>query len=155
MKTSFLIYIPMVLFSFTACDGSKKTSQQENDTLANFTECYIATFEKDTAYVNMNSIEGSEIAGNLLIKYWNNPKNEGKFTGRRSGDTLFADYSYTVGTYTERVNKNPLAFLVKGDSLILGIGEIETKMGRSYFKPGVPINFDRGRFRFIKTECKD
>lgn len=155
MKTSLLIYIPIVLLAIAGCNGNKNTSQQEKDTLATFNHCYIATYEKDTAHVSMNSIEGSKIAGELLIKYWNNPKNDGKFTGRRSGDTLFADYSYTVGTYTERINKNPLAFLVKGDSLILGIGEVETKMGRSYFKPGVPINFDRGRFRFIKRECKD
>jgi hypothetical protein len=156
MKNSILIYLPMMLLSLTSCDGSKNTSQQENDTTAmSKRECYMAVYEKDTAHLSINSLEGSKIKGDLLIKYWNNPKNEGKISGRRNGDTLFADYTYIVGTYKERINKNPLAFLVRGDSLILGIGEIETKVGRSYFKPGVPINFERGRFRFVKTACKD
>lgn len=157
MKFPLLIYVPLTLFFFTACNGSgKKASQNENDTISAIKpECYIAVYEKDTAYLNIRTLGTEKIEGDLLIQFWNNPNNDGKFTGRRSGDTLFADYSYTVGTYKERINKNPLAFLMKGDSLILGVGEIETKMGRSYFKPGVPINFDRGRFRFASTECKD
>ena len=150
------IYMPLVLLSLAACNGNKSTSQQANDTLdVSLNECYVAVFEKDTAHLNLSALEGSKIKGNLLIQYHNNPKNEGELTGRRIGDTLFADYSYTVGTYEKVVNKNPLAFLVKGDSLILGVGEIETKMGRSYFKPGVPIHFDKGRFRFTKGECKN
>lgn len=155
MKTS-IIYLPMILLSFAACNGNKSTSEQQNDTLAvSHTECYVAVFQNDTARLNLSTLEGSKITGNLLIQYDNNPKNEGELKGRRNGDTIFADYTYTVGTYEKAINKNPLAFLVKGDSLILGIGEIESKMGRSYFKPGTPIHFDKGRFRFVKGECKD
>ncbi|MEJ6979001.1 hypothetical protein WG906_00975 [Pedobacter sp. P351] len=156
MKIPLLIYVPVILFFIAACGGekNKKTSQSDNDSVAIKPECYIAVFQKDTAYLNIKRLESAKIEGNLLIQYWNNPKNEGKIAGRINGDTLFADYTYTVGTYKEMI-KNPLAFLLKNDSLILGVGEIETKMGRSYFKPGVPISFDRGRFRFIKTECSD
>lgn len=149
------IYLTLIVLSLTACNNNKSAGHQGNDTLAvSSIECYIAVFDKDTAQLSLSALEGSKIQGDLLIQYHNNPKNEGTLLARRSGDTLFADYSYTVGTYEKVVNKNPLAFLIKGDSLILGIGEIETKVGRSYFKPGVPINFDRGRFRFVKGECE-
>lgn len=158
MKISRLIYLSILLFFMAACSGNrdKNVTQKEADTISTTKrECYIAVYERDTAYLKINGIENKKIDGHLLIQFWNNPKNDGNLVGRISGDTLFADYSYIVGTYKERINKNPLAFLIKGDSLILGVGEIETKVGRSYFKPGVPINFDRGRFRFSKTECKD
>ena len=145
-----------MLFFIAACNGNKGKTANQNatDTVSNATpECYIAIFEKDTAYLNIQRTDTAKVQGDLLIKYGSNPKNEGKLAGQFRGDTLFADYTYTVGTYKEKINKNPLAFLVKGDSLILGIGQIETYVGRSYFKPGAPIDFDKGRFRFVKTEC--
>jgi len=41
---------------------------------------------------------------------------------------LIADYTNTVGSYKDRIIKNPVAFLAKGYSLILGVVEIETKV---------------------------
>jgi hypothetical protein len=159
MKTYLLTCMSIILFCIAACDQKrgKEASQQEADSLAATSEreCYIAVFEKDTAYMNIERTEKSKVLGDLLIKYGENPKNEGKFTGDFRGDTLFVTYTYTVGTYTEKIIQNPLAFLAKGDSLILGIGQIETYVGRSYFKKGAPIDFDKGRFRFVKTECKE
>jgi hypothetical protein len=158
MKIALLFCVSITLFFIAACDGkrSSKVSQKEDDTSATIKqECYIATFEKDTAYLNIKTSKKTKVEGTLLIQYGNNPKNDGTIKGQFNGDTLFAEYTYTIGSYKERINKNPLAFLVKGDSLILGIGEIETYVGRSYFKPGAPINFDKGRFRFVKTECKN
>lgn len=156
MKISLFISASVILFFIAACNRSsdKTASQKEADTVASAApECYIAVFEKDTAHMSIQRLDTAKVQGDLLIKYGSNPKNEGKLAGQFRGDTLFADYTYTVGTYTEKISKNPLAFLVKGDSLILGIGQIETYVGRSYFKPGAPIDFDKGRFRFVKTEC--
>jgi len=158
MKISLLFYASITLFFIAACDGNKgKKASQKEDALAKAEpECYIATYAKDSALLSFKSSpDKAKVEGSLLIQYGNKPKNEGKFKGRFKGDTLFADYTYTVGTYKERIYVNPLAFLLKKDSLILGIGEIETFAGRAYFKPGAPINFEKGRFRFMKTECKN
>jgi len=158
MKISLLIYVSITLFFITGCDGKKgkKVSQNVDNAMATAKEeCYTAISEKDTAYLNIKSSVKEKVEGTLLIQYWNNPKNDGKIKGRFNGDTLFADYTYNVGSYKDRFYQNPLAFLLKDDSLVLGIGKIETLAGRSYFKPGAPINFDRGRFRFAKTECKN
>lgn len=152
-----LAFIPViaVLFLSTGCtQNTKKPTKKEAAILASPEQCYRAVFEKDTAYLNFRSPDTSTVEGRLLIRYSRNPENNGEIKGHFSGDTLFADYTYTVGTYKDRINKNPLAFLKKGDSLILGIGEIETFAGRAYFKPGAPIHFEKGRFRFVKQACK-
>jgi hypothetical protein len=46
-----------------------------------------------------------------------------------------------------------MAFLKKGNELILGNGEIETNMGASYFVIGVPIDFDNVKYKFAKVDC--
>jgi len=145
----------MASLFITACqgNGSKKVNANEQKATWGKPECYTAIFEKDTAYLSIQRSADKKVKGDLLIQYSKNPKNEGTLTGDFRGDTLFADYTYTVGTYKDRINKNPLAFLKKGDSLIIGIGEIETYAGRAYFKPGAPINFDKGRFRFVTSSC--
>jgi hypothetical protein len=144
----FLCAIPM--FTIIACSeksSNKSAEQQSNLADTSARECYVAVFENDTAYLNFNASDKKNITGRLLIDYGNNPKNDGEFKGSFRGDTL-------IGTYKERILKNALAFLRRNDSLYLGIGEIETLAGRPYFKPGSPINFDKGRFRFAKTSCK-
>lgn len=156
MKNSLLIYTSLMLLFFTACQEkkAKKVSGNESKMSGAKQECYTAIFEKDTAYLSIKRSADKKVEGNLLIQYSSNPKNEGKLKGEFRGDTLFADYTYTIGTNKNTVNKNPLAFLTRGDSLILGIGQIETYAGRAYFKPGTPIDFDRGRFRFVTEPCK-
>ncbi len=158
MKISDLFYLSIILLSIVGCDGKRNSkSSKKEDILAKAEkQCYIAAYARDTAYLDFKSSpDKAKVEGNLLIRYGNKPENGGTFKGRFKGDTLFADYTYTVGTYKERIYVNPLAFLVKKDSLILGIGEIETLAGRAYFKPGAPINFDKGRFRFMKAECRN
>jgi len=158
MKISIFFYASITLFFIAACDGNKsKKASQKVDALAKAEkECYVAAYAKDTALLSFKSSpDKARVEGSLLIRYGNKPENNGTFKGRFKGDTLFADFTYIVGTYKERIYVNPLAFLLKKDSLILGIGEIETLAGRAYFKPGAPIDFDKGRFRFVKTECKN
>lgn len=157
MKSTLIFLFAIPVLAIIACNekrSNKSTEQRSNLSDTSNRECYIAVFENDTAYLTINAKDKKNVAGTLLIDYGNNPKNDGEFKGRFSGDTLIADYTYTVGSYKERILRNPLAFLQRNDTLLLGIGEIETLAGRPYFKPGSPINFDKGRFRFAKTECK-
>ena len=50
--------------------------------------------------------------------------------------------------------KNPLAFLKVGENMVLGVGQIETHLGRSYFVKNKPIDFVIARFRFVPMDCE-
>jgi hypothetical protein len=47
-----------------------------------------------------------------------------------------------------------MAFLKRGNELILGNGKIQTTMGASYFVKGSPIDFDRVKFKFVTVDCE-
>ncbi|MNH42269.1 hypothetical protein D3C79_1039360 [compost metagenome] len=90
-----------------------------------------------------------------MINYIDKGKNEGIVAGAYKGDTLFVDYTFKIGTENKTMYKNPLAFLKKDGKLILGVGQIETSMGKSYFVKGKPIDFEKGRFTFDSAVCKE
>lgn len=117
-------------------------------------ECFVAIDVKDTANLTLIKSDKDKITGHLLINYVDKGKNDGEISGAYKGDTLFVDYTFRIGTVNKTQYKNPLAFLKKDGKLILGVGQIETTMGRSYFVKGKPISFDKGRFTFMPTDCK-
>lgn len=133
--------------------GNKQTKDETGKTAADTVkQCYLSSFEGDSAILNINIIDSSKIEGNLVINYAEKPHNDGIIRGEFKGDTLFVDYTFKIGEGTTEFS-NPLALLKQGDNLKLGVGQIETAYGRSYFVRGKPINFERGKFNFIRTEC--
>lgn len=149
----------LLALTYSCTNSGKMKSQNDSLSDTNKTEvqnrrCYLAIDGKDTAYLNIQTSSGGKVMGDMMIKYAEEPKNEGTLKGEFKGDTLFADYTFTTGDNKEKVNKNPLAFLKEGSKLTLGIGVIETYLGRSYFAKDKPINFERGRFKFNATDCK-
>ena len=60
-------------------------------------ECYVAVDGTDTAYLNLNIYKAGNVDGDLLIKYTGKDQNIGKVAGKFSGDTLFVDYTFTLG----------------------------------------------------------
>lgn len=147
-----------VLFSCTQ-GGNNSTEQADSlakaklDTVLH-KECFIAIDETDTATLSLNTHGTDKVTGHLLIKYATKDKNDGELKGSFKGDTLFVDYTFKVGD-DKVVHKNPLAFLKKDGKLILGVGVIETTLGRSYFAKDKPINFERGKFTFDPVACKE
>lgn len=117
--------------------------------------CYKALYEKDTVELKINTLKDGKITGNMVMKIFEMQQKVGEITGEFRGDTLFADYSFIQGTNEKKTFKNPLAMLKRGDTLILGNGEIETYLGRSYFAKGKPIDFDRVKYKFLTVECVD
>jgi len=117
--------------------------------------CYKALYENDTIELKINTFRNGKIAGNMVMKFFNMPKKTGKIAGEFRGDTLFASYTFIQGTYDKITYKNPMAFLKRGNELILGNGKIETVMGASYFVKGVPIDFERVKFKFKTVDCVD
>ena len=118
-------------------------------------QCYKALYEKDTLELKMNTLKSGKITGDMVMKILDMPKKVGKIAGEFRGDTLFASYTFIQGTYDKITYKNPMAFLKRGNELIVGNGKIETTMGASYFVKGEPIDFERVKYKFTTVDCVD
>jgi hypothetical protein len=116
--------------------------------------CYKAIYEQDTLNLKINTFKNGEITGEMVMAINNMPKKTGEILGKFRGDTLFAAYTFVQGNYKEKTFKNPMAFLRRGDQLILGNGLIQTTMGASYFVKGKPIDFDSVKYKFYVVECE-
>ncbi|GGE41105.1 hypothetical protein EV200_101696 [Pedobacter psychrotolerans] len=150
-----LLYIAFAAVPFTfACNQSeKKADSAKKDSVMSET-CYASSFEKDSAAMILKTLSSGKVTGSLLVKYADKPQNKGEINGKFHGDTLLVDYRFNTGNDTSRAYTNPLAFLKKEGKLIMGVAQIETTLGRSYFVKGKPINYDAGKFTFIEVPCK-
>jgi hypothetical protein len=116
-------------------------------------QCYVANFEGDTAILALKITDTTKVEGTLFIKYESTPQNDGIVRGEFKGDTLYVDYSFKIGEGKGQFS-NPLAFLKKDSALVMGVGQIETAYGRSYFVKDKPINYERGKFTFVPKTCE-
>jgi hypothetical protein len=119
------------------------------------TQCYKALYEKDSIDLKINTFKDGKITGDMEMRILDMPVKRGKIAGEARGDTLFVSYTFIQGGYEEKTYKNPMAFLKKGNELILGNGKIEFVMGASFFVEGEPINFDRVKYKFTGVDCVD
>lgn len=156
MKTpAFFVAAAAAFFLFSCNQGAKspdKTAAAKADSLKK-SDCFKAIDGNDTASLTMKTLSTGKTTGTLVINYLDKGKNDGQFEGTFKGDTLFVDYTFKIGKSNPTVYKNPLAFLKKDGKLVLGVGQIETNLGKSYFVKGKPISFDRGRFTFEPADC--
>lgn len=158
MKNTSLYLAFMTLPLLFSCSGNSNTEQKGNLADADSViskQCFVAADGKDTANLVVNTKGSGKVSGHLTISYAEKGKNDGEIEGKFSGDTLFVDYTFKIGETNKTVYKNPLALLKKDGKMVLGVGQIETTMGRSYFVKGKPISFDKGRFIFSSAECKE
>jgi len=149
-----------LLLTFIVLGSCKKEENQKEIEAAKAeankivsTACYRALYENDTINLKINTLKNGKIAGDMVMKVENNPDKVGKVEGEFRGDTLFADYSFIQGTNKDRTFKNPMAFLKRNDSLVLGSGEITTYLGKSSFSKGKAINFKTVKYKFSTVEC--
>lgn len=156
MKSLHLFGLALAVIGFASCKQNqepqtvKPVAPVEN---ISTTDCYTAVYESDTVALQMNTLENGKIAGNMTMRLENMPVKEGKIAGEFRGDTLFADYTFTQGANKQVTFRNPMAFLKKGEQLVLGNGQIETTLGASHFVKGKPIDFERVKYKFAKTAC--
>ncbi|MNK31218.1 hypothetical protein D3C87_496450 [compost metagenome] len=161
MKNSALYLSFLALPLLFSCNQDAQKNKELKDSLAAVAkglapkECYMAIDATDTARMTIRPELNDKVTGDLVINYKEKGKNDGSFVGAYKGDTLFVDYTFKIGTTNKTVYKNPLAFLKKDGKLILGVGQIETSVGKSYFVKGKPISFDKGRFTFATVDCKE
>jgi hypothetical protein len=150
------------VFLFSCNHDTKNTAARSGDNykLINYPEhCFIAIYQKDSAFLKFKTMPNGKIYGRLVIKYSerqsNNQEKEfdhGEIIGRFKKDTLFADYIFADGTKRTHY-RNPIALLKKGPKLVLGFGAIGYYVGKSWFINHKAINFNRSRFQFSPTEC--
>lgn len=154
MKNLIPFCLLLVCFGFESCNKSqKKANDQAPIEKPISVKCYKALYEQDTIELEINTLKNKKITGNMVMKIIDMPKKVGKIAGEFHGDTLFVAYTFIQGANDKVTFKNPMAFLKKGDELILGKGKIETYMGASYFAKGSPIDFDRVKYKFTAVDC--
>lgn len=140
-----------VMISFL-CSCVSHTGNELDDydaLLALPSQRYRAVYDQDTVFLRLIK-KGSRVKGTLNFIYGNGLKEHGSFKGWMNGDTLLANYHYQdqKGSW----QRNPIAMLSNGKSLHLGVGQREFAWGRAYFKKNEPIDYDKGRFIFMKND---
>lgn len=122
--------------SFQSQDGSGK-------------ECFSSAIKRDSIWVKLD-FSSEEVTGILIYNFHEKDRNKGTLQGGLKGDTLLASYTFhSEGVVSVR----EVAFLVKGDQLIEGFGEMEMKENRQVFKEKGEIDFSQG-IAFKKIDCK-
>jgi hypothetical protein len=152
-----LFFISVFLFS---CNHDTKNAD-DYKLIKGPEQCFVAIFKKDSAFLKFKTMPNGEIHGRLVIKYAEPEPNtlekefyHGEIIGKFKNDTLFADYMF-ADRAERTIYRNPIALLRKNNKLLLGFGAIETYLGRSWLINHKAINFTKGRFHFVPTECNN
>jgi len=157
MKNLGLFCLLLSCIGITSCKNNQSEKVEEAAEIeveqAMDVSCYRAIYEQDTVDIKMNTAKNGEITGDMVMKVMDMPIKDGEIVGEYRGDTLFVSYTFVQGGYTKKTYKNPMAFLKKGDQLILGNGKIETTMGATYFVKDSPIDFEKVKYKFTKVDC--
>lgn len=152
MKNLGLFCLLLSFIALESCNKKAKEKELEAEKIETV-DCYKALYEKDTIDLKINTLENGKITGDMVMKIIDMPEKTGKITGEFHGDTLFVDYSFIQGKNDKVMFKNPLALLKRDNELILGNGKIETYLGESYFAKGIPIDFEKVKYKFSKVDC--
>jgi hypothetical protein len=159
MKNLGLFCLLFAVIGFESCKNNQSEkvvdAEQVQAEKPIIVQCYKAMYEKDTIDLKVNTLKDGKISGDMEMRIFNMPIKYGKIAGETRGDTLFVSYTFIQGGYEKKTYKNPMAFLKRGDELILGNGKIEFVMGASSFVKGVPIDFDSVKYRFTGVDCVD
>jgi hypothetical protein len=154
-KSGYILSLLVTGLLFSCSQGTDKKSEIGATALdsANM-KCYVAADGVDSATLSLITDKNGKVTGSMLINYLEKGDSHGELLGKFHGDTLFVDYSFQIGETNKTFYKNPLAFLKKDGNLMMGVGQIETFLGKSAFVDNNKINFERGRFNFSLTDCK-
>jgi hypothetical protein len=156
MRKSCYIIGLLASAAFYSCSQGteKKTAEGATSLDSANMQCYGAVEGVDSATLKLITDKTGKVTGSLLINYLEKGDSYGDLLGKFNGDTLFVDYSFQIGSTNKTFYKNPLAFLKKDGKLMMGVGQIETFLGKSSFVDHSKINFERGRFNFSPQDCK-
>lgn len=150
MKKQPLFIILLLASSFIIFSCNREQSSQQ--VLEKKMACYQSVSAGDTAWLSIDTAQ-KVITGTLRINYVNKMQiYDGKFTGKMFGDTLKGSFNFKINK-ADPPFRNPVAFLKKDNNLTMGVGQFMTVMGTAQFDDRVPIDYEKGRFVFEKTQC--
>lgn len=156
MHKLYLVFV--VTIGFAACNTNEKnrtgnTSDSASDTttmriqIPN-TQCYANMNARDTVFLKLERFP-NVVTGILKYKLYEKDANHGELDGKLYGDTLIADYKFeSEGKESIR----QVAFLIKGNIIKEGYGDMEERKGRMIFKNTDHINFNNG-LQLNKIAC--
>lgn len=165
MKIEINTFLLLISILVSGCNHDTRNSAQRNEDnyklIKSPEQCFIAVYQKDSAFLKFKSMPKGKIQGKLVMKY-SEPDPitsekefyHGEITGEFKKDTLFVDYIFADGA-KPTMYRNPLALLKKDNTLILGFGAIENYLGKTWFINHKAINFNKSRFQFQPAECNN
>ena len=159
MRKLVLSSLLLTCIAFQSCKNEEKqkeaeAAKAEAEKIVS-SECYKAIYENDTIDLKLNTLKNGKLAGDMIMKVAPSTVRKGEVAGEFHGDTLFIDYTFTDEATKNKTFKNPMALLKKDNQLILGNGTMQTTMGVTYLVKDKPIDFERVKYKFEKTECSD
>ena len=102
--------------------------------------CYRWVAAKDSILLAFGA-NNALVDGRLAYRFYEKDKSNGTIKGTMNGDTLLVEYSFfSEGMFSHR----EVAFLRKGDSFVLGAGEISAEGNRNFFTDRKGIHFNTG-----------
>jgi len=156
MHKFFLIIVSII--SFAACNtNTKNQTGNVSDSTSDTTtmriqipqlQCYANMNGRDTIFLKLEKFP-NVVTGFLKYQLYEKDANHGELDGKLYGDTLIADYKFeSEGKESIR----QVAFLIRGNTVKEGYGEMEEKKGKMVFKNTGHINFNNG-LQLSKIAC--
>lgn len=145
------LYILLSILSSVLLTNCKQQKDIKDQMDQKTTICYTAIDQTDTAWLKIDTA-GHEILGVLDFNYANKKHYKGQIKASLKGDTLKGHYDFKVNNI-DKWYRNPVAFLKKDTTLIMGVGDVTMIWGSPFFDQKTPIDYNKGRFVFKQTGC--
>lgn len=140
------------LFLFSCTSNNSKTASNHAEEHATImipeTSCYAYVSNKDTFLLKLE-VFPNVVTGVLKYNFFEKDKSQGTIDGKLVGDTIFADYTFT-SEGTESIRE--VAFLLTGNNVTEGFGEMTEQNRKMIFKDPENINFTNG-IQFNPVDC--
>lgn len=143
MKIIGLVSVFSIFIIISSCNQQPVAVKDQMNT--HTTANYLAVDAGDTAWLQIDTSH-RRMLGLLKFRYANNKIYEGHVKGVLSGDTLKGHFDFKVNK-VDKWYRNPVSFLKRDQSLIMGVGNFTLIWGSGYFD-GTPIDYSKGRFVF-------
>lgn len=147
-----LLIIGLGLLAFS-CNSTKQANQRKTTTdslkiMIPKSNCFNSVIGKDTIWLKLE-VFPNVVTGILKYEFSEKDNNIGTIEGKLEGNKIFADYTF-ISEGKESVRS--VAFLLNGDTVIEGFGEMIEVDGKLTFKNKDEIDFSKG-IEFNPIDC--
>jgi hypothetical protein len=156
--------IPIAFILFAACNSKPEANTDaiaaKEDTVTELRYvtktplgipgCYSWTAGRDTATLHLQVTE-TQVTGNLIYDWSEKDRNAGTLQGIVQDSLIVASYTFQSEGMT---SVREVIFKIKGDLLIEGFGDVNTRGDTTKYKNKAKLRFQNDR-PFIKGACKE